>query len=80
MPHNDVRNVLERASARETATRVALGAIAKVFLRVFDVSIISHVIEIGGIRAKLRNLSLDTLSVRAEKSELRCADKRQRQG
>ena len=81
--HNDVRNVLERASARETATRVALGAVAKVFLRAFDVSIISHVIEIGGIRAKLSNVSLDSLSVlsvRAEKSELRCADKKAEAG
>ncbi len=74
--HHDVRNVLERASARETAMRVALGAVAKSLLRDFSVTIISHVIEIGGITAKPADVSLDTLSDRAEKSELRCADKK----
>src|SRR5207253_4354764 len=45
--HNDVRNVLERASARETASRVAAGALGKVFLRHFGVQIRSHVHSIG---------------------------------
>jgi chorismate synthase len=44
---NDVRNVLERASARETASRVAAGALAKVFLRQFDIALRSHVLSIG---------------------------------
>ncbi|MCC7201127.1 MAG: chorismate synthase [Nitrospirae bacterium] len=74
--HNDVRNVLERASARETAVRVALGAVAKTFLRSFSVNILSHVTEIGGVRVKPRKMSLDVLSDRAEKSDLRCADKK----
>ena len=74
--HTDVRNVLERASARETAMRVALGAVAKSFLRFFSVRIISHVIAIGGIKAKPGKLSLDLLAEMAEKSELRCADKK----
>ncbi len=78
--HSDVRNVLERASARETAMRVALGAVAKSFLRVFSVRIISHVIEIGGIKAKPGRISLDSLSDRAEKSELRCSDKKAEAG
>jgi chorismate synthase len=43
----DVRNVLERASARETASRVAAGALAKVFLRQFGITIRSHVLSIG---------------------------------
>jgi chorismate synthase len=43
----DVRNVLERASARETASRVAAGALAKVFLRQFDIAVRSHVLSIG---------------------------------
>jgi chorismate synthase len=47
--HSDVRNVLERASARETAARVAAGAIAKEFLRTLGVSIFSHVISIGSV-------------------------------
>src|SRR5918999_1310295 len=46
--HSDVRNVLERASARETAARVASGALAKVFLRDLGVAIFSHVTRIGG--------------------------------
>ncbi len=49
--HTDVRNVLERASARETAARVAAGALAKVFLRRLGVSVHSHVVRIGGVTA-----------------------------
>lgn len=47
--HTDVRNVLERASARETAARVAAGALAKAFLSALGVSIHSHVIRIAGV-------------------------------
>src|SRR3954465_2723549 len=47
----DVRNVLERASARETAARVACGALAKAFLRPFGISVFSHVLQIGSVRA-----------------------------
>src|SRR5881227_201159 len=47
----DVRNVLERASARETAARVACGALAKALLRRFGVEVRSHVIQIGSVRA-----------------------------
>jgi chorismate synthase len=49
--HTDVRNVLERASARETAARVAAGALAKVFLRTLGVSVHSRVVRIGGVAA-----------------------------
>jgi chorismate synthase len=48
---SDVRNVLERASARETAARVACGALAKVYLRAFGVEVRSHVIQIGSVPA-----------------------------
>jgi chorismate synthase len=47
----DVRNVLERASARETAARVAGGALAKAFLRALGVEVVSHVTQIGSIRS-----------------------------
>src|SRR6478736_1371053 len=47
----DVRNVLERASARETAARVAGGGLAKAFLRVLGVEVVSHVTQIGSIQA-----------------------------
>src|SRR4030088_894508 len=47
----DVRNILERASARETAARVAGGAVAKAFLRALGVEVFSHVIQITGVTA-----------------------------
>src|SRR3954447_3844806 len=52
--HRDVRNVLERASARETAARVAAGAIAKEFLAVLGVSVHSHVLRIASVEAPER--------------------------
>src|SRR5262252_6854371 len=48
---DDIRNVLERASARETASRVAAGGLAKVFLRQFGIAVRSHVLSIGSARA-----------------------------
>lgn len=48
---DDVRNVLERASARETASRVAAGALAKIFLRQFGIQVRSHVLSVGHLRA-----------------------------
>ncbi|MDZ4803776.1 MAG: chorismate synthase [Candidatus Eisenbacteria bacterium] len=48
----DLRNALERASARETAMRVALGSLARQYLDIFGVDILSHVIQLGGIEAK----------------------------
>src|SRR5271154_5725494 len=51
----DVRNVLERASARETAARVAGGAVAKAFLRELGVEVLSHVIQITGVKAPTRH-------------------------
>jgi chorismate synthase len=53
--HSDVRNVLERASARETAARVAAGSIAKGFLAAVGVSIHSHVIQIASVTAPERD-------------------------
>src|ERR671918_792851 len=52
--HSDVRNVLERASARETAARVAAGSIAKGFLSALGVSVHSHVLQIASVRASER--------------------------
>src|SRR5947208_4593086 len=51
---SDVRDVLERASARETAARVAGGALAKAFLRTLGVEVLSHVVQIGSVRAPAR--------------------------
>ncbi|HGZ4180609.1 TPA: chorismate synthase [Staphylococcus aureus] len=50
--HRDLRNVLERSSARETADRVAVGALCKVLLQQLDIDIYSRVVEIGGIKDK----------------------------
>jgi chorismate synthase len=50
---SDVRDVLERASARETAARVAGGTLAKAFLRALGVEVVSHVVQIGPVRAEV---------------------------
>ena len=68
---DDVRNVLERASARETAARVAAGAVAVRFLQAFDIAIHSHVISIGGVEAQPGE-EIDWEAV--EESPVRCAD------
>ncbi|WP_046173719.1 chorismate synthase [Domibacillus indicus] len=73
--HRDMRNVLERSSARETTVRVAAGAAAKKLLKLLGVEIASHVVEIGGIRAE--NIQFDTikeLQERSEASSVRCLD------
>ncbi|NLJ40680.1 MAG: chorismate synthase [Clostridiales bacterium] len=69
----DIRNVLERSSARETAVRVAIGSMAKQLLRHFDIDVISHVTTIGS--ASLKNNIYDIESIRnAENSPVRCVD------
>jgi chorismate synthase len=77
---HDLRNILERSSARETAVRVALGAIAKNFLQEFGMTIGSYIIQIGKIKFKqskkvLRSSKkLLSLFEKAEKSPVRCPD------
>ncbi|HXC93402.1 MAG TPA: chorismate synthase, partial [Geobacteraceae bacterium] len=66
----DARNILERSSARETAARVAVGAVAKELLRPFGISINAFVSELGGIKAKRPDMSLNDLVGRASCSEL----------
>jgi chorismate synthase len=70
----DIRNILERSSARETAMRVAVGAVAKRLLEEFGIEIISHVLSIGGVFAKVPKVSPQEIRKRAEASELRCSD------
>lgn len=73
--HRDMRNVLERSSARETTVRVATGAVAKKLLSLVGIDVTSHVVEIGGVKAKADpSLSLEKLKERAENSPVRCAD------
>jgi chorismate synthase len=72
--HSDVRNVLERASARETAARVAAGALAKEFLRELGVSVHSHVVAIASVRAPERDdLGPDDFE-NVDESPVRCLD------
>ena len=71
---SDLRPVLERASARETAARVAIGAICKHLLAQFDIRIEGYVAAIGEITASLENIPLDVRSRLAENSSVRCPD------
>jgi chorismate synthase len=72
--HDDVRNVLERASARETAARVAIGGIAKALLRPFGIAVRGWVAEIGGIVADHAGMDPEAIFTAAEVSEVRMAD------
>ena len=84
--HSDIRNVLERASARETAMRVAIGSVCRQLLHRFDMIICGHVIQIGSVKSplsfrglldeseeKMRGSMLE-LAEKAEKSPVSCAD------
>lgn len=72
---DDARDVLERASARETAARVAAGALAKLLLNSIDVSVISHVLQMGSVRSSAMNRPMPTDLQRVDESEVRCFDK-----
>ena len=70
----DVRNVLERASARETAARVAAGALAKAFLRAVGAEVVSHVTQIASVRAPERaELAFEDFAD-VDASPVRCLD------
>jgi chorismate synthase len=71
---SDVRNILERASARETAARVAGGAVAKAFLKELDVDVFSHVIQITSVQAPRNpNLTPEDFA-NVDESPVRCLD------
>lgn len=71
----DLRDVLERASARETTMRVAVGGVARALLRALGVEVFAHVVAIGEIEATAhRDLDLETVRRRAGASDLACAD------
>jgi chorismate synthase len=71
---SDVRDVLERASARETAARVAGGAVAKAFLSALGVSVFSHVIQITGVRTPRRDDLEPADFADVDESPVRCLD------
>ena len=70
----DMRNILERASARETAARVAVGAAARALLDRFGIMITGHVVRVGSISANPAGLTPEEILRRAAGSELMCAD------
>lgn len=73
--HRDLRNVLERSSARETTMRVAIGAIAKKILEELDIIVAGHVICLGGIQAEIPgNISIQEIKEISEASEVRVVD------
>ncbi len=73
----DIRNVLERSSARETAMRVALGAVCRSFLKELGIEIFSHVIQIGPIKSGTKLDGLDVgINAIADASDVRCLDER----
>jgi chorismate synthase len=71
---DDIRSVLERASARETAARVGVGAIARKLLSGFDIEIFSHVTRIGKVKARSGKLDFEALGS-VDESPVRCLDK-----
>ena len=72
---SDVRNILERASARETAARVAGGALCRAFLRALGVEVHSHVVQIASVRAPERDRALTAADfVDVDSSPVRCLD------
>ncbi len=74
---SDIRNVLERSSARETAMRVALGAVCRTFLKELGIEIASHVIQIGPEKAPAISVSdLSELNQQADRSPVRCLDEK----
>ncbi|HMJ25417.1 MAG TPA: chorismate synthase, partial [Pyrinomonadaceae bacterium] len=75
----DLRDVLERASARETTARVACGSLARQLLGNFGVEIHSHVIQLGGIPDKPLELTFDQISAIADDAPLRCGDEEAQQ-
>jgi len=70
----DARDVLERASARETAARVAAGTLAKALLRQLDVEVLSHVIQMGPVAAKSTARPTPADLEEVDASEVRCFD------
>ena len=72
---SDVRDILERASARETAARVAVGSVAKALAGAFGVGVLGHVLGIGSVRAARSGRGIAALRRASEASPVRCADR-----
>lgn len=70
----DARDILERASARETTMRVAIGAVCKLLLAEVGIDIVGHLVTLGQVNAHVDGLTLAQIRERSEASETRCAD------
>ena len=70
----DLRNVLERSSARKTAIEVAIGSIAKQILKEFGITGFAHVVQIGDVKMDFYPKTYTLMKQKAEKSEVLCAD------
>lgn len=68
--HRDLRNVLERSSARETAARVAVGAVSKILLKQLDIHLYSRVVEIGGVKDE-NEYDLETIKANVDTNDVR---------
>ncbi|MFC1562483.1 chorismate synthase [candidate division KSB1 bacterium] len=76
--HDDIRNVLERSSARETAIRVAVGSVVRRLLEEFGIFIVSHIVQLKTIKSKfdLSTIHLKDINIHADKSPIRCLDRK----
>ncbi len=72
--HTDLRDVLERSSARKTAIEVAVGSVAKQILKSFGITGFSHVVQIGRVKLDFYPKTYTLIKEKAEKSDVRCAD------
>jgi chorismate synthase len=72
--HRDIRDVLERSSARETAARVAAGAVARLILEACGIQVAGHVLRIGEVEAERVEMPFEELRRKAEESPVRCLD------
>jgi chorismate synthase len=70
----DLRNILERASARETTVRVAVGAVCREFLQAFGIRVTGHVIKLGGVGISDERPDFDTIAKIQESDPCRCID------
>lgn len=73
--HADIRNILERASARDTVSRTAVGSFCKQLLSPFGIRVMGYIRSIGNVEAKSQGLSYEEIFARSEESPVRVADK-----
>lgn len=73
--HSDIRNILERASARDTVSRTAVGSFCKQLLAPFGIRVMGYIRSIGNVEAGTQGLSYEEMFTRSEESPVRVADK-----